>query len=170
MAILTGMKRRVWPLWLALLIVVSIGTGWIAFPTFYIMPFKPQATLTLQWALYARTWAPVVTASCAAIAMLVAIWTIVRSRRWWTRALVVLPLVPVIAAAWFARQNHFEWMFNPLGTPELVAASKASFVHDDDVVMAVKIKGQAVAYPILQLAYHHVANDIVAGEPIVATY
>ena len=36
--------------------------------------------------------------------------------------------------------------------------------------MAVKIKGQAVAYPILQLAYHHIANDIVAGEPIVATY
>jgi hypothetical protein len=51
-----------------------------------------------------------------------------------------------------------------------VAPSKATFVHDNDVVMAVKIKGQAVAYPILQLAYHHIANDIVAGEPIVATY
>jgi hypothetical protein len=36
--------------------------------------------------------------------------------------------------------------------------------------MAVNIKGQAVAYPVLQLAYHHVVNDVVAGEPIVATY
>jgi hypothetical protein len=51
-----------------------------------------------------------------------------------------------------------------------VEASKASFVHNDDVVMAVKIHGAAVAYPILQLGYHHVVNDIVAGTPIVATY
>ena len=36
--------------------------------------------------------------------------------------------------------------------------------------MAVARDGAAVAYPIRQLAYHHVVNDIVAGEPIAATY
>jgi len=164
------MKRRVWPLWIALVLVAAIGTACIAFPTFYIMPFRPQGAQLMQWALSARTYAPIVTLIAAITASLLAIWTFVRSRRWWTRALVVFPLVPVIGGAWFARQNHFEWMFNPLGTPEFVEASKATFVHDNDVVMAVKIRGHAVAYPILQMAYHHIANDIVAGEPVVATY
>jgi len=168
--ILKSMKRRVWPLWLALVIVAAIGTGWIAFPTVYIMPFRPQAARLMQWALVARTVAPAVTLSAAIVSVLLAIWTFARSRRWWSRALVILPLVPVVAGAWFARQNHFEWMFNPLGAPQFVDASKATFVHDADVVMAVKLNGQAVAYPILQLGYHHIANDIVGGEPIVATY
>jgi hypothetical protein len=164
------MKRRVWPLWVALVIVAAMGTAWIAFPTVYIMPFRPQTARLMQWALLARTYAPNVTLGFAVASSLLAIWTFLRSRRWWSRALVIVPLVPVVAGAWFARQNHFEWMFNPLGAPQFVEPSKATFVHDDDVVMAVKIKGQAVAYPILQLAYHHIANDIVAGEPIVATY
>jgi hypothetical protein len=169
-AILTRMKRRVWPLWIALLVVVAIGTACIAFPTFYIMPFKPQAAQIMRWALVARTYAPVATLTAAVTATLLAIWIIARSRRWWSRTLAVVSLIPVIGGAWFARQNHFEWMFNPLAAPELVDASKASFVHGEDLVMAVKIKGHAVAYPILQLAYHHIANDIVAGEPVVATY
>ena len=164
------MRHRVWPLWIALVLAAAMGTAFIAFPTFYIMPFRPQDARLMQWALAARTYAPVVTLAAAVAAALLAIWTFARSRRWWARALVVLPLVPVVGGAWFARQNHFEWMFNPLGTPEFVDASKAAFVKDADVVMAVKIKGQAVAYPILQLAYHHIANDIVAGEPVVATY
>ena len=85
-------------------------------------------------------------------------------------ALALLVLIPVCGGAWFARQNHFEWMFNPLKQPEYVDAAKASFVHNDDIVMAVNIKGTAVAYPILQLGYHHIVNDVVSGEPIVATY
>jgi hypothetical protein len=36
--------------------------------------------------------------------------------------------------------------------------------------MAVTRQGVAVAYPIRQLAYHHVVNDLVSGEPIAATY
>lgn len=79
-------------------------------------------------------------------------------------------LVPVTAAAWFARQNHFEWSFNPLPNPEFVAADRASFVADPDMVMAVAISGEAVAYPIRQLAYHHLVHDEVGGVPIVATY
>ena len=164
------MRRRTWPLWIALLATVVVGTAAIAFPTIYIMPFKPQGSRVMQWALMSRTLAPTFTLVAAILSVLLSAWLMTRSRRWWSRGLAVLALVPVIAGAWFARQNHFEWMFNPLGAPRFVDASKASFVGPDDVVMAVKIGPQAVAYPILQLAYHHIANDVVAGEPIVATY
>jgi hypothetical protein len=32
------------------------------------------------------------------------------------------------------------------------------------------VKGARRAYPIREMAYHHLVNDAPAGEPIVATY
>jgi hypothetical protein len=164
------MKRRVWPLWVALVIVVALGTAWIAFPTVYIMPFRPQAARLMQWALLARTYAPSVTLGFAVASSLLAIWTFLRSRRWWSRALVILPLVPVVAGAWFARQNHFEWMFNPLPDPTYAPATLVDFVEDRDMVVAVEIGGDAVAWPVRQMAYHHIVEDKVGGVPVVSTY
>ena len=106
----------------------------------------------------------------AVVAAILAVLTVLRTRRWWLRALPLLLLAPVVLGAWFARQNHFEWMFAPQTTLAHVEAAKAAFVQPDDMVMAVERKGAAVAYPIRQLAYHHIANDLVAGKPIVATY
>jgi len=36
--------------------------------------------------------------------------------------------------------------------------------------MTVELNGEAVAYPVRQMAYHHVINDVVGGKPITATY
>jgi hypothetical protein len=61
-------------------------------------------------------------------------------------------------------------MFHPLPRPEFVAAGTADEVAADDLVLGVASGGEARAYPVRALAYHHVVNDVVAGEPIVATY
>jgi Protein of unknown function (DUF3179) len=164
------MIRRRWPYWIALILVVAAGVGVIAFPTFYIMPFKPQAAGTMQWALAARTMAPALTVAALAISLVLLVVVLRRSRRWWSRGLAVLTVAPLALGVWFARQNHFEWMFNPIDAPAFVSSEKASFVAPGDVVMAIRIGNDAVAYPIRQIAYHHVVNDIVAGEPVVATY
>lgn len=164
------MRPRTPWLWVALIVTVGVGVGVIAFPTFYIMPFKTQDAATLTWALTARTVAPAVTLVAAAIAGVLAIWLVVRGRRWWSR-LAPIPLVaPVMLGAWFAQQNHFEWMFAPQTALEHLTAEQATFVEPDDLVMAVERQGVSIAYPIRQLAYHHIANDVVGGEPIVATY
>ena len=159
-------------LWIVLLLTTAAGVAIIAFPTFYVMPFKAQRPEVLAWALLARTHAAQVTAVTLALAALLSTLIVARTgrRRAIQSGLAVLLLAPLALAAWFARQNHFEWMFNPLPARNYVAASKASFVLPDDVVMAVDVKSDAVAYPIRQLAYHHLVNDVVAGEPIVATY
>lgn len=157
-------------LWALLAATAAAGVAVIAFPTFYIMPFRTQDSAVMAWALAARTVAPAVTLAAAVAATLLAGLTAMRSRRWWSRALAVAVLAPVFLGAWFARQNHYEWMFEPQATIEHVAAEKATFVQPDDLVMAVTLQGAALAYPIRQLAYHHIANDVVAGEPIVATY
>jgi hypothetical protein len=162
--------RRVWPLWIALLVTIAVGVAVIAFPTFYIMPFKPQKAWVMALALRARAIAPVVTTVAAVLSAALAIVLALRSRRWWSRTLAVLVIAPVVLATWFAYQNHFEWMFNPLDSPRYVAADKAKFVKSDDVVMAVTIGGEAVAYPIRQIGYHHVVNDVIGRKPIVATY
>ena len=95
----------------------------------------------------------------AIVASILAVLTILRTRRWWLRPLPLLVLAPVVLGAWFARQNHFEWMFAPQTTIAHVDAAKATFVQPDDLVMAVARDGAAIAYPIRQLAYHHIAND-----------
>lgn len=162
--------RAPYGLWALLLLTVAAGVGVIAFPTLYIMPFKTQDARVLGWALMARTLAPSVTVAAAVLAAILAVLTMRRSRRWWVRVLPLLLVAPVVFGAWFARQNHFEWMFAPQTTLAHVDAAKATFVESDDLVMAVARDGAAIAYPIRQLAYHHVVNDLLAGEPIAATY
>jgi hypothetical protein len=61
-------------------------------------------------------------------------------------------------------------MFAPLSSVAYAKASEAAFVNDNDMVMAIEINGEAVAYPVRQLAYHHIVNDVVGGRPITATY
>ena len=39
-----------------------------------------------------------------------------------------------------------------------------------DLVLGVQIGDQARAYPVRAMGYHHLVNDLIAGEPIVATY
>jgi len=152
------------------MLTVIVGVGVIAFPTLYIMPFKTQDARLLGWALTARTVAPTLTLVAAIVAAILAALTILRTRRRGLRPLPLLVLAPVVLGAWFARQNHFEWMFAPQTTMAHVDAATATFVRPDDIVMAVERQGTAIAYPIRQLGYHHIANDQLAGEPIVATY
>ena len=73
-------------------------------------------------------------------------------------------------AVWFARQNHFEWMFTPLSDPAYVRGSAADFVQPGDMVLGVVVNDDAAAWPVNQLAYHHVVNTEVGGVPIAATY
>jgi hypothetical protein len=142
----------------------------VALPLVLDRPFGSQTARTLEAVYAMRRWSPIVTVlGLAALAVLAAIS--LRRRRTWL-ALVgfggVLTLA--IAAAWFARQNPFEWMFNPLPQPQFVAGAKATFVEPNDLVLAVSVDGDAAAYPIRQMAYHHLVNDRIGRTPAVVTY
>ena len=68
-----------------------------------------------------------------------------------------------------ARQNYFEWMFHPIDSAQFESAS-ASKLDPGEMILAVRFGADARAYPISQMAYHHVLNDVVGGVPVVATY
>lgn len=61
--------------------------------------------------------------------------------------------------------------FPAVDDPVLVAASDADWMKPDDIVMGIVAdSGEAQAFPVDQMAFHHVANTRLAGEPFVVTY
>jgi hypothetical protein len=156
--------------WLVLSALLLLSIAFVAIPVFLIQPFRPQTERALQISYLLRRWSPLVTAIMLATACGLVIWHWRHTRRWWRKALLVIVLLLSIIPAWFARQNHFEWMFNPLQNSAYVKTADAGFVRDSDMVLAVKISNEAVAYPVRLMAYHHVVSDAVGGTPICATY
>ena len=156
--------------WLLLFLLVIAVVVIVLMPIFLIMPFKPQTPRIVTVSYFMRTWSPLlsIVASLAVLALTIRLWL---GGRWWSRAILVILLLPVAGATWLAQQNHFEWMFNPLPNPLYAKVTDAaSFVKDDERVMAITVNGESVAYPITLMAYHHVLGDTVGGTPIVATY
>ena len=96
-------------------------------------------------------------------------WRLWRSSSIWLRTGIVIAVVLSAASAVMVRQNYFEWMFNPITAAGFVPAGDAR-LSDKEMVMAVRIGQEARAYPIVQMAYHHILNDTVATVPIVVTY
>jgi uncharacterized membrane protein len=156
--------------WLILLLLMAIVLAMVLIPVWIIHPFKSQTSSGMETAYTLRRWSPIVSLInlVCALALMMYLWR--GARRWWRKTALALVVSIALAGAWFARQNHFEWMFNPLAEAAFVKASEASFVADDDMVMAIDLNGESVAYPIRQIAYHHVIQNEVGGVPIAATY
>lgn len=136
------------------------------------MPFKPQTADLVARSYQLRRIAPVVTAVCLVPVLLgaIALWP---GRRWrWVRRPVLVILIGATAlVTWFSRQNHFEWMFGPLEHVRYVGPRDATrFLTDDEIVMGIEVSGQSLAYPIRQMAYHHLVNDMFGTVPVVVTY
>lgn len=87
----------------------------------------------------------------------------------WRKSFLTLTLVLVTFSAAMARLNYFEWMFHPIDGPQFVAQADSK-LDAKEMIMAVRLGAEARAYPISQMAYHHVLNDVVAGVPIAVTY
>jgi len=167
-AVKAGRRRRVFA-WLSLLIVIAIAFAFVFIPAWMIIPFKSQTSRGVALSYSLKSWSPVVTVvgGLLSAALIVYLW---RGARWFGRLAMIVLLAPVALSVWFARQNHFEWMFNPLLDPAYARANEADFVAGNDMVMSVVINDEVAAYPIRQMGYHHIVQDTVGGAPIVATY
>ena len=104
------MSRRL--LWFLLMIIAAIALAVVMIPALVIQPFRPQSPRGLEISFALKRIAPLFTivTLIACLALVVKLW---RGARW-SRIALVLLMIPAMLSAWFARQNHFEWMFNPL--------------------------------------------------------
>lgn len=156
--------------WLLLLFLAAVTVAIVFTPVWLIKPFSAQSERAIELSYVLRSWSPVLTVvfALAAVGLAVFIWR--NAKRWYRAAPLIIPLFIIFLFAWFARQNHFEWMFAPLENVRFARVAETDFVKDDEMVLAVKIGTDAVAYPVSQMAYHHVVQDVVGGTPITATY
>ena len=162
-------QRRSSPwLWTAFSLCALTAITLFFIPAFIIRPFRHQSPHALLLAVALRQQAPLDTALAAVAAFILgfALWrTATRGRQ----ALLALTLLLVTISAVMALMNYFEWMFHPIDGPQFLAQSDSK-LDGKEMIMAVSLGSDARAYPISQMAYHHVLNDVVGGVPIAVTY
>lgn len=156
--------------WFSLFAIGAAALAMIAVPVFLIKPFSPQTERDLAISFALKSWSPIATIVLVVLALFVAAYIWRSSRRWYGKAFLIVPLFVLAISVWFARQNHFEWMFNPLANSSYAKTNEADFVSDDEMILAIELNGEAASYPVRQMAYHHLVHDTVGGVPIVATY
>jgi hypothetical protein len=60
-------------------------------------------------------------------------------------------------------------MFHPVDRAQFEPES-SSKLDAKEMILAVRYSSDARAYPIREMAYHHILNDVVGGVPIAVTY
>ena len=146
-----------------------VSLACFAFPMYVIRPFRHQGPQELAVALALKQFGPWLSLLCVAGATILAglIWK--RSKGRWIRVGAVCAALVSGLGAYLSRVNVYELMFHPIDAPAFEAANAAR-VDADDMVISVRLQRDARAYPIREMGYHHIVNDTVGGEPIVATY
>ena len=60
--------------------------------------------------------------------------------------------------------------FVPLDQPRFVPASSAQSMTSESLVLGLDWRGEARAYPLSMMWFHHIANDNIDGWPVLVTY
>ena len=162
---MSSRQKFVWILWLVSGLT-AIGLFFV--PAFIIRPFTHQSARGIMLAMAVRDRAPLGTL-IAAIVFLLLTLILWRSSRLWQKIGLGVAVILIAFSTVMARMNYFEWMFHPV--------AKAQFENEADsklaateMILSVKFNSDARAYPISQMAYHHILNDTVDGVPIAVTY
>lgn len=141
----------------------------LAFPVYVIRPFRAQGVRELSAALAVTRYRAPFMVALAAAAFAALVWYWRRERRRLRRMAAALAALAVAATALASRINIYELMFHPLGLPAFMAAGQSK-LDGDEMVIAIRVGQIARAYPIRNISYYHIVNDVVDGVPIVATY
>jgi Protein of unknown function (DUF3179) len=155
-------------LWTLLIVLALVTIAAFFIPAFIIRPFAYQSPRGLLVAMAIRQRAPIISLGFGVASLVVAV-IIWRNAKKWTKVAVVAIMLFVTCAAVMTRLNYFEWMFHPVDAAQFEAES-ASRLEKTEMILAVRYASDARAYPIREMAYHHILNDVVDGVPIAVTY
>jgi hypothetical protein len=155
-------------LWFLFLLSSLTAIALFFIPAFIIRPFTHQSARGLDVAMVLRQHAPLWTLFAGVLSLIFAmiLWPGGNLRR---KIAVSVIATLVVFSTVMARLNYFEWMFHPVESPAFESES-ASKLNKDEMVLTVAFGEDNRAYPISQMAYHHVVNDVVGGVPIAVTY
>lgn len=141
----------------------------LVYPVYVIRPFRAQGVRELNVALAVTRYRAPCMVALAAAALVALVWYWRRERRWLRRIASAAAALAVAGMGLASRVNIYELMFHPLGPPAFVAAGQSK-LDGDEMVIAIHVGTVARAYPIRNISYYHIVNDLVDGVPIAATY
>lgn len=164
----TAQRRNSSSLWMMFTASAVVTIALFFFPAFVIRPFAYQAPRALLWAMAIRQRAPMgsLFTGLLCLGLALVIWRIVGI---WGRIALSITMLLVAFSVVMAQMNYFEWMFHPMDIVRFEAPEQSP-VEAGEMIMAVRFGSDARAYPISEMAYHHIVNDIVGGVPVVVTY
>lgn len=137
---------------------------------YFIMPFpgsQQSNTIAVSYWLDQNIW-------WLRLLLLAAIaypaFRIIRQRVVWRKALLGLGLLLYGVVFYFFNFRFLaEKMFYQPRIKSF-SSSKANKVKEDKLVLGVEINGEAKAYPLQLIGYHHQVRDTVGGQPVMVTY
>jgi glucan phosphoethanolaminetransferase (alkaline phosphatase superfamily) len=159
-------------LWLLFLLSAAVAIALFFIPAFIIRPFTHQTARGLNIAMALRQRAPWATliAAAACVFFAIPLW---RTRGIWRsiprRTALSVVILLVAFSTVMARLNYFEWMFHPVQDVRFDSAA-SSKLDKSEPILALNFNGDARAYPIKEMAYHHIVNDVIGGVPVAVTY
>lgn len=144
-----------------------VGLAFVEIAKVYlIMPLPGSQrldTLDIAYCLHEGRW---ILRGVFGIMVLVGIRTVLHDFKWWALA-GIAALIGVMYLSNF--EMAAEKMFLQPGSLMKVDQIRNK-VNEDKLVLGVAINGQASAYPIQFIGYHHQVRDVLGGEPILVTY
>lgn len=137
-------------------------------PAYIIRPFRHQGAAALNLAMALRQYAPWMTLA-AALVCLLCVFALWPAAGLWRKVGLGGALLLVTFSAVMSRLNYFEWMFHPIDSAQFQAEADSK-LDKGEMILAVRFGDDARAYPISQMAYHHILNDVVGDVPVAVTY
>ena len=137
---------------------------------YFIMPFpgsQHSETITVAYFLNNYIW---LFRGLGFIMIVPPVLYIYRNSRWWKKI-----LVSIIVLLYFGIFYLFNFKFladKMFYQPQnkILATTTANKVDLKKLIIGVSINGEAKAYPIEVIGYHHQVTDTVGGEPVMVTY
>ena len=159
-------RRLAWIVAIGIFAVVGASA---AIPMRIIHPFRPQTAAGISLAYRAHSVGRIAAPLAALLLAILTVW-LWRGARSWRKPVLVSMTLLVCGSTWMSRQHPFEWMFDPNRNPAYSSTASVQMIGDAEDVMVVANNGEAVAYPVRFMAYHHILTDSVGGRPITVTY
>ncbi|MFY7920909.1 MAG: DUF3179 domain-containing (seleno)protein [Gemmatimonas sp.] len=158
-----GFARLLFLLGAALLALFEVAN------VYFIMPLpgsQRTRSLELAYALYSARWS---IRAAAGVLMLVGAWPVLRAGTR-TRIAAALTLLVVSGVSYaFNFRMAADAMFLPPTTVRMEPASRNT-VALDRLVVGVEQNGEARAYPLQFIGYHHQLRDTIANTEVLVSY
>ena len=154
-----------WLYWLGVIGVAVLEVSLV----YFIMPMpgsQRMRSIELAYALYTWRWLLRGALAAVLLAGLPAAWRSARRVRW------AVPAALIVAGG-LAYVVNFRMAADAMFLEPrtlVMAPLSSNRVATDRLVVGIEIEGEARAYPLQFIGYHHQVRDTIAGKPVLVSY